>query len=100
MQKGLCGPQIRSESCTIFIVLHPVAYKYGYTNNGTYICRPRNNLLIHTTRFDSNGSSSGDFHYTLLVIELRGNIIICTITYIDHNPSLSFFLYNFGDVTQ
>jgi hypothetical protein len=40
------------------------------TNNGIYICRLRNNLFIHTTCFDSNGSSSGAFCYTSVIIEL------------------------------
>jgi hypothetical protein len=32
---------------------------YKYTNNGTYINHLHNNLLIRTTCFDPNGSSSG-----------------------------------------
>jgi hypothetical protein len=42
-----------------------------YTNNGTYIYRLRNDLFIHTTCFDLNGSSSGAFSYTSHATELR-----------------------------
>jgi hypothetical protein len=56
-------------------------------NNGTYICRLRNNLFIHTC-FDPSGSSSGAFCYTSLATELQRNIFIITFTYIGHNRSL------------
>jgi hypothetical protein len=45
--------------------------------------------FIHTTCFDPNGSSSGAFRYTSLVIELQRNILLFTFTYIGHNRSLS-----------
>jgi hypothetical protein len=54
--------------------------QYMEHNTGTYICRLRNNLLIHTTCFDPNGSSSGAFRYTLLVIGVQLNILIFTFT--------------------
>jgi hypothetical protein len=68
--------------------------------NGTYIYRLCNNLFIHTTCFDPNGSSSCAFSYTSLVIELQRNIRTFTLTYIGHNRSLPFSSYTFGDVTQ
>jgi hypothetical protein len=64
-----------------------------YTNDGTYIYRLRNNVFIHTTCFDPNGSSSGGaFSYTSLVIELQRNIRTFTLTYIYMSYSDSFGL--------
>jgi hypothetical protein len=50
---------------TVFILLRK------YINNGTYIYRLRNNLFIHATCFDPNGSSSGASSYTSPAIELQ-----------------------------
>jgi hypothetical protein len=62
----------------IFVVC-VVFHKYTY--NGTYIYRLSNNLFIRTTCFNLNGSSSGAFSYTSLVIELQRNIRTFTHTY-------------------
>jgi hypothetical protein len=61
-----------------------------YTNNGTHIYRLRNNLFIRTTCFDPNGSSSGVYSYTSLIIELQRNILV--FTYTRHTLSLSLVL--------
>jgi hypothetical protein len=45
-----------------------------HNDNGTYIYRLRNNLFIHTTSFDPNGSSSGAFSCTSHAIRLQHNI--------------------------
>jgi hypothetical protein len=57
-------------------------------------------FFIHTTCFEPNGSSSGAFSYTSLVIELQRNIRTFTLTYIGHNRYLSLFIYIFVDVPQ
>jgi hypothetical protein len=69
-------------------------------NNATYI-QPstQKNLFDYTTCFDSNGSSSGIFSYTLFTIELQREIRTFLLTYIGHKRLRSFSITTYWGIS-